>query len=500
MRSDKELLRHLTSFARNEHKAKRASQTEVRRIKPSSRITRGPLPSLSIQQTGQVAFVILSTQGSELRVYGFSSNGQLLLGQTYHGTERQRIEKDLYKSSKVIYRLPLPKKHEAALVRSTKKFQSQFERLLRKVGRVVQRKPQKKLAISLLEQTTKSSDLEFNCIFSDDTIQFSPEQSDEELLLYWIVSCCYIPQKLHTLPILADLASFLTLSLVSKSLRRKMLHEWKEKAILRKSLNQEEFSAFISNLIDQKLSVQLILGYFHQISRWIDYPFPGSSSKVILKCIQQKKGQPLNLGDIGDIFLQIFELSTPSGKKDLIQRAILCQYIDSPHIYSLARYLRDVSVSEDIIELSRSLETKTLKLFLSASLEIKRRKTPLLFELREKAVDLLVTQSILANIKLSEDGMYLLEVENRSDLSLENLEVQDKDLGENFALSKSLSAGGEMRVSWPGHLSLPDKNNFQLRFEISDLRKWGMRITVFEFKLGINSQGEPKEPGLSGMK
>ncbi|MHA2271436.1 MAG: hypothetical protein ACXACI_06210, partial [Candidatus Hodarchaeales archaeon] len=244
MHREKELLRSLKSFAQNEHSVKRATRTEIRRLKPSSRLTRGPLPTLAIRQTGQIGFVVMSYQRQELRVYGFSPDGQLLHGESFAGPELQRAEKNLYKNSKVIYRLPLPRKHELALVASTKKLEAQYIKILRKMARVSQRKPQKKYVLSLIQEDTGGSNLEFDCHFSGEMVQIKPDYPDKQLLLSWIAAACFIPQKLQTLPILPDAASLLTLGLVPKALRKKMLQEWETKATMRQSLDQEAFSTF----------------------------------------------------------------------------------------------------------------------------------------------------------------------------------------------------------------------------------------------------------------
>ena len=245
MQKEQQVIQNLRSFAKNEHRAKRSTRTEIRRLKLSSGITRGPLPSLAIRHSNLTCFIVCSYQGSELRVYGFNKDGDLLFGDTYSGTQRSQTERTLIKRSKLVYVIPLTQKTEPTLIRSTKEIRNRYGKLLRKVERILNRKPQRQFVISLLSKVDDHSDFEFGCSISNGIVHLPQDQCKNELALFWITTCCFIPQKMQILPVMADLASFISLGVVPHKIRKKMINEWKTKAKRRGSLNEEHFSSFI---------------------------------------------------------------------------------------------------------------------------------------------------------------------------------------------------------------------------------------------------------------
>ncbi|MFQ5980516.1 MAG: hypothetical protein ACE5OZ_20450 [Candidatus Heimdallarchaeota archaeon] len=482
MRSEQEVLRQLRSFARNEHRTKRATRTEVRMLTSSSAVTRGPLPALNIRETGPVGFVIVSYQGQELRIYGFSRNGQLLFGDTHRGSNCQQIEKTLRKASKIRYRIPLPTKRETPTARATRKFETQFENQLSRIARRVHRKPQKKFAISFLKADIESSDLEFDCSFSNDIVRLSPGRSEDELLPYWIAACCFIPKKMQIFPVLADLASLATMRLVKKSLRQKMLLEWEKRAVIRESLSSEEFSTVVAELANRRMSANAIIGFLHKICRWLDYNIPNSSSSTILRFIQQKTETP-SLGEVGEVLWQLSKCGDQRSKIDLIQRAILCEYLDAPHSFVFSKSLEDSKLALNFLKLSKSLEDADLTMFLEVTKGIRKKKTPMLFGLREQVFEMLAKSSIEIAILISEDGSVQLDFHNRSDFPLENLTLQDVSSNESFMLLDDFSKRTKKKIPWPTNLAQPNERNYHFRFEIPDVRKWGISQRVFEIPL-----------------
>lgn len=497
MYSEKELLRSLKSFAQNEHTTKRANRTEIRRLKPSSKLTRGPLPTLAIRQTGQIGFVVMSYQKQELRVYDFSPDGQLLHGESFTGPELQRAEKTLLKNSRIIYRLPLPRKRELALITSTKKLEAQYDKILGKIARLSQRKPQKKFVLSLIQEEAGSSNLEFDCLFSSEMVQINPDYPDKQLLLSWIAAACFIPQKLQILPIFPDATSLMTLGLVPKAMRKKMLQEWETKAVMRNSLDQEAFSTFVTELIKRRPAIPDLLRYLHKINRWLDFRTPGLSSSVILQFLQQHQSESLTIGDVGEIFLQLSEHSKQGPKNDLLVRGILCKYLESQDLPFLASSMGKVPSDPTIIELCNSIESRNLQLFLENTRTIRKKKTPALFELRERAIALLIIQSVQLESQLAEDGTLSLELHNGCNLSLQNVELQDTKGKEQFSIFESLSAGERRKFPWPSHLEYPEPLKYLLKFEMPELRDWGLRAVTFELDLELPLRKEGLQAGTN---
>ncbi len=427
----------------------------------------------------------MSYQKQELRVYGFSPDGQLLHGESFAGPELQRAEKNLCKNSRLIYRLPLPRKHELALVTSTKKLEAQYDKLLRKMTRLSQRKPQKKFVLSLIQEEVSNSTLEFECRFSGEIVQINPDYPDKQLILSWIAAACFVPQKLQIPPIFHDVTSLLTFGLVPKVLRKKMLQEWETKAILRKSLDPGAFSTFIAELIQQKPAIPDLLRYLHQINRWLDFSSPELSSSVILRFLQQHPSGALTIRDVGELFLWLSEEATEGAKNDLLVRGILCKYIDSQETSFLASSMRNIASDPTMLELCNSLESRNVQLFLANTRTIRRKKTPALFELRERAVASLIRQSVLLESHLAEDDTRFLELHNGCNLSLQNGELQDAKGKEKFSIFESLAAGEKRRFPWPAQLEYSERLKYLLKFEMPTLRDWGLRAVTFEVELDL---------------
>jgi hypothetical protein len=254
---------------------------------------------------------------------------------------------------------------------------------------------------------------------------------------------------------------------------------------MRQSLDQEAFSTFIAELIKPKPAILDLLRFLHKINRWLDFRTPGLSSSVILRFLQQHKDESLTIGDIGEVLLQVSVHSTQDPKNDLLVRGILCKYLDSQETPFLASSIGNAATDPSMLELCSSLESRNVQLFLDNTRTIRRKKTPALFELRERAVASLIRQSVLLESHLAEDDTRFLELHNGCNLSLQNGELQEAKGKEKFSIFESLAAGEKRRFPWPAQLGDPEPFKYLLKFEMPTLRDWGLRAVTFEVDLDL---------------
>lgn len=101
------VLRFLRDFATRELKEKRADRVDVRRVKMKEVMRKGRLPDLKVWVVKGTHYIICVFSGGNLRVYHLDKYGEVLGADEFTGTERERVQAEISKRTKSVFRLPV---------------------------------------------------------------------------------------------------------------------------------------------------------------------------------------------------------------------------------------------------------------------------------------------------------------------------------------------------------------------------------------------------------
>jgi hypothetical protein len=100
------ILKSLRDFAVRELKEKRAARVHVRRIKAESLLRKGRLPELRVWTVKGAHYLICVFSSDSLRVYYVDKLGKVLGADEFTGAEREKMQVEISKRTKSVFRLP----------------------------------------------------------------------------------------------------------------------------------------------------------------------------------------------------------------------------------------------------------------------------------------------------------------------------------------------------------------------------------------------------------
>ncbi len=101
------VLRSIRDFATRELKEKRADHVDVRRVKMKEVMRKGRLPDLRVGMVKGTHYLICVFSGGGLRVYHLDKYGKVLGADEFTGTEREKVQAEISKRTKSVFRLPV---------------------------------------------------------------------------------------------------------------------------------------------------------------------------------------------------------------------------------------------------------------------------------------------------------------------------------------------------------------------------------------------------------
>ena len=99
------VLKSLRDFAARELKEKRADRVCVCRVKAKASLRKGRLPELRVWTVKGAHYLICVSSSDSLRVYYVDKLGKMLSADEFTGVERERVQTEISKRTKSVFRL-----------------------------------------------------------------------------------------------------------------------------------------------------------------------------------------------------------------------------------------------------------------------------------------------------------------------------------------------------------------------------------------------------------
>ncbi|MFX1536925.1 MAG: hypothetical protein ACFFDI_22125 [Promethearchaeota archaeon] len=265
MRSE-EIEKTLIQFLRREIKEKRAQLGELRRLKQTTALTRGVLPSLRMSTQGTVKYAVYISFGSFYRIYLFSPIGKMLAAQSYTSPDEFT---ELKKQSRKLYGFP-PKKKKKGFEEQNKILNNNFLKVLDIFTTKYQIKKPKLPLLSLVAAENLTEN-EFGLKRSQNLVQVPAaivkDTTATEAVLLREVLHGFLPPFLQKSTLNEDLSSFLAWAYRTKY-RQKLNEEWERASRVRGTHKEKiEWQATIEK---DEWKLKDILNYLNFLKTYIN--------------------------------------------------------------------------------------------------------------------------------------------------------------------------------------------------------------------------------------